>query len=231
MKKILMSSVLAMGLMFNGVVNATANVAIDSRSAEDGINRAFILQHSRPSGFAIYEEEAKEIGYYFETGKQVKLKQYVGIQGLFKMPFTQNTKLNFTDIVPYGVVVDSTQWGLFLNAINSVEVDNCLDCALYEKKKDAYHLKEHLLSMRAFVNEISTIRVKPNYALKQSAYDRLMKTNADFAEARNKASVRGFKLCPIVPDNQKELNLNMYIAKINNHITEVENKMKCALNN
>ena len=104
-----------------------------------------------------------------------------------------------------------------------------LDCALFEKTKDVYKLKEHLLSLRAFTSMVRTLQVRNDYALKQSAYDRLMQTDKKFAEARSKAQERGFKLCPVVPDDYTGLNLDSYIDKVQEHMNSVENKMKSAL--
>ena len=168
------------------------------------------------------------MGYMFTTVKNgLNLKQYN--DDVVKIPFGNNTKLALTDVVPYGIVVDYRDWEKYKSAVLSVEVDNCLDCALFEKTKDVYKLKDHLLSLRAFTSMVRTLQVRDDYALKQSTYNRLMQTDKKFAEARRKAQERGFKLCPVVPDDYAGLNLNSYIDKVQEHMNSVESKMKSAL--
>jgi len=212
--------------------NASANVAIDAPPLSDRINAAVMLNYSRPTfnilGLSL--EDAKQLGYYFDVKKDyINLKQYVGTAGLAKYPTNNNTKLNMTDVVPFGVVVDDTEWEQFKSTVLSVDIDNCLDCALYEKTKDVYKLKDHLLSLRAFTSMASTLNTRSNYALKQSAYNRLMQTDKKFAETRQKAKERGFKLCPVVPDDQPGMDLSIYISKVQEHMNVVEGKMKSAL--
>ena len=214
------------------LVGATANIAIDKAPLADQINATIMLEYSRPTIdiLSISLAEAKEVGYYFDAKKDyINLKQYCGTAGLAKFPSNHNTKLSMTDVIPFGVVVNYNDWDKFKSTVLSVDVDNCLDCALYEKTKDPYKLKDHLVSLRAFTSMVRTLNVRSNYALKQSAYNRLMQNDKIFAESRQKAKEKGFKLCPVVPDDYPGMNLDSYTAKVQTHMNSVEEKMKVAL--
>ena len=217
---------------FCSQVGATANVAIDKAPMAEQISSAVMIEYSRPpiDILRLSLPEAKEVGYYFDAKKDfINLKQYCGTAGLMKFPSNHNTKLSMTDVVPFGLIVDYNDWERFKSTVLSVDVDNCLDCALYEKTKDPYKLKDHLVSLRAFTSMVSTLNVRNNYALKQSAYDRLMKNDKGFASSREKAKEKGFKLCSVVPDDYPGLTLNSYVNKVQTHMNSVEEKMKAAL--
>lgn len=68
-----------------------------------------------------------------------------------------------------------------------------------------------------------------NYALKQSAFNRLMQTNKKFASTVEKAKANGFRLCPVVPDDYAGMNLDTYADTVQDHLHAVEEKMKEAI--
>lgn len=212
--------------------NATANVAIEKAPLITQVNTAIMLSYSRPTFniLSLSLQDAKEIGYYFDAKNDyINMKQYFGTVGLAKVPTNNNTKLAMNDIVPFGVVVDDSDWEKFRSTILSVDVDNCLDCALYDKTKDVYKLKDHLVSLRTFTSMVTTLKARSNYAIKESAYNRLMQTDKKFADTRAKAQERGFKLCPVVPDDYPGMNLDSYVNRVQTHMNAVEGKMKAAL--
>ena len=175
--------------------------------------------------------EAKQLGYLFETKKdRVILNQYNGTAGLFKFPHYNDFKLSWYDVVPFGVVVlDDADWEQFRRINFSADAGNCLDCALYRKTKDVYKLKDHLVNLRAFASMLEILNVRDNYALKQSAFNRLMQTNKKFASTVEKAKANGFRLCPVVPDDYAGMNLDSYAAIVQDHLHAVEEKMNEAL--
>lgn len=219
-------------LGFCSQASATANVAIEKPALINQVSAAIMLDYSRPTIdiLSLSLSEAKEVGYYFDAKKDfINLKQYFGTAGLAKYPTNNNTKLNMADVVPFGVVVNDTDWEKFRSTVLSVDVDNCLDCALYEKTKDPYKLKDHLVSLRMFTSMVRTLNTRSNYALKQSTYNRLMQNDKKFADTRAKAKERGFKLCPVVPDDYPGMNLDSYVNRVQTHMNAVEEKMKAAL--
>ena len=161
---------------------------------------------------------------------RVILNQYNGMAGLFKFPHYNDFKLSWHDVVPFGVVVlDDADWEQFRRINFSADADNCLDCALYKKTKDVYKLKDHLVNLRAFASMLGTLNVRDNYAIKQSAFNRLMQTNKKFASTVEKAKANGFRLCPVVPDDYAGMNLDSYVDIVQVHLHAVEEKMKEAL--
>ena len=76
---------------------------------------------------------------------------------------------------------------------------------------------------------LGTLNVRDNYAIKQSAFNRLMQTNKKFASTINKAKANGFRLCPVVPDDYVGMNLDSYVDTVQDHLHAVEEKMKEAL--
>ena len=211
---------------------ATANVAINPPPLITQLNATIMLEYSRPTFniLGLYLEDAKQMGYYFDGKKDfINLKQYFGTAGLAKYPTNSNTKLSYDDVVPFGVVVDEPDWEKFRSTVLSVDVDNCLDCALYEKTKDVYKLKDHLVSLRSFTAMVKTLSTRNNYALKLSTYNRLMQNDKKFAETRQKAKERGFKLCPVVADDYPGMGIDSYVKKVETHMGAVEEKMKTAL--
>lgn len=212
--------------------NASANVAIDAPPLSDQVSSAIMLEHSRPTIYIleISADEAKQVGYFFEAKKdKLFLRQYRSVMGPFKRPVYDSFKVSMSEVVPFGVVVEDTDWERFKSTVLSVDVDNCLDCALYEKTKDPYKLKDHLVSLRSFTAMVQTLNTRKNYALKQSAYNRLMQSDKEFGNVREKAKANGFKLCPVVPDDYPGMDLGMYISKVQKHMNVVEEKMKSAL--
>ena len=151
------------------------------------------------------------------------------MMGPLKRPVYDSFKLSMLDVVPFGVVVNDIDWERFRSIVLSVDVDNCLDCALYEKTKDPYKLKDHLVSLRSFTSMIRTLNTRNNYALKQSAYNRMMQTDKEFAKVREQAKANGFKLCPVVPDDYPGMTLDSYVNRVQTHMNVVEEKMKKAL--
>ena len=111
----------------------------------------------------------------------------------------------------------------------SADADNCLDCALYKKTKDVYKLKDHLVNLRAFASMLGTLNVRDNYAIKLSAFNKLMQTNKKFASTVKKVKANGFRLCPVVPDDYVGMNLDSYVDTVQDHLHAVEEKMKEAL--
>lgn len=211
---------------------ATANVAIDAPPLINQISSAIMLEHSRPTIYTleISADGAKQVGYFFEAKKDnIMLRQYRSIMGPLKRPVYDSFKLSMLDVVPFGVVVDDTDWERFRSIVLSVDVDNCLDCALYEKTKDPYKLKDHLVSLRSFTSMVRTLNIRNNYALKQSAYNRMMQTDKEFAKVREQAKANGFKLCPVVPDDYSGMTLDSYVNRVQTHMNAVEEKMKKAL--
>ena len=223
-------SALAVGFCMQA--NATANVAIDAPPLSDQINSVIMLEHSRPTIniLEISADEAKQIGYFFEAKKDnLLLRQYRSIMGPLKRPVYDSFKVSMLEVVPFGVVVDDADWERFGSIVLSVDIDNCLDCALYEKTKDPYKLKDHLVSLRSFTAKVRTLKTRNNYALKQSAYERLLRGDKEFANVRDKAKSNGFKLCPVVPDDYPGMTLDSYINRVQTHVNAVDEKMKEAL--
>ena len=233
LKKVLASGLVFMSfLAYSFQVNATANVAIDAPPLVDQISAAIMLDYSRPTFdlLSVSLDEAKQIGYFYDSSKdKIKLRQYCGTAGLLKAPRYDSFTLSPADVVPFGIIVYYTDWDRFKGLVLSVDVDNCLDCALYEKTKDLYKLKDHLVSLRSFASMVKTINARSNFALKQSAYNRLMQNDKEFAHVREKAKEGGFKLCPVVPDDYPGMNLDSYIKRVQEHTNAVDEKMKAAL--
>ncbi len=234
LKKILATGIMAaLSLCYCLQVSATANVAIDAPPLAEQISSAVMLDYSRPTFdiLSVSLDEAKDIGYFYDFNKnnKVKLRQYCGTVGMFKNPRYDSFSITTADLIPFGIIVYNTDWEKFRSIILSVDVNNCLDCALYEKTKDPYKLKDHLVSLRSFSHMIRTLNTRNNYALKQSAYNRLMQNDKEFAEVRKKAKENGFKLCPVVPDDYPGLSLDSYVNRVQTHMNAVDEKMKKAL--
>lgn len=83
--------------------------------------------------------------------------------------------------------------------------------------------------LRAFASMLGTLNVRDNYAIKLSAFNRLMQTNKKYASTVKKAKANGFRLCPVVPDDYAGMNLDSYAAIVHNHLHVVEEKMNEAL--
>ena len=90
-------------------------------------------------------------------------------------------------------------------------------------------LKDHLVNLRAFASMLGTLNVRDNYAIKLSAFNKLMQTNKKFASTVEKAKANGFRLCPVVPDDYAGMNLDSYVDIVQVHLHAVEEKMKEAL--
>ena len=233
LKKILASGLVFMSFIaYSFQANATANVAIDTPPLSDQLSAAIMLDYSRPTfdTLSVSLDEAKRVGYFYDFNKnKVKLRQYCGTIGLFKAPHYNSFSITTADLIPFGIIVYDTDWERFKSLIMSVDVDNCLDCALYEKTKDPYKLKDHLVSLRSFASMIKTLNTRSNYALKQSAYNRLMQNDKEFAKVREKAKEAGFKLVPVFPDDYPGMNLDSYVNRVQTHMNAVDEKMKEAL--
>ena len=80
--------------------------------------------------------------------------------------------------------------------------------------------------LRAFASMLGTLNVRDNYAIKLSAFNRLMQTNKKYASTVEKAKANGFRLCPVVPDDYAGMNLDSYVDTVQDHLHAVEEKMK-----
>ena len=233
MKKVLATVLVLSSLFYSLQAKAASSLAHVTSIVNVHLCQIFMKEYSRPliDPVRISVPEAKQLGYFFETKKdRVILNQYNGTTGLLRFPHYNDFKLSWYDVVPFGVVVlDDTDWERFRRINFSADADNCLDCALYKKTKDVYKLKDHLVNLRAFASMLGTLNVRDNYAIKQSAFNRLMQTNKKFASTVEKAKANGFRLCPVVPDDYAGMNLDSYVDIVQVHLHAVEEKMKEAL--
>ena len=90
-------------------------------------------------------------------------------------------------------------------------------------------LYQKLPALPIAAGRVFIINVRDNYALKQSAFNRMMQTNKKFASTVEKAKANGFRLCPVVPDDYAGMNLDSYVDIVQVHLHAVEEKMKEAL--
>ena len=233
MKKVLATVLVLCSLFYSLQAKAASSLAHATPTVNVHLCQIFMKEYSRPliDTVRISVPEAKQLGYLFETKKdRVILNQYNGTAGLFKFPHYNDFKLSWYDVVPFGVVVlDDADWERFRRINFSADAGNCLDCALYRKTKDVYKLKDHLVNLRAFASMLEALNVRDNYAIKQSAFNRLMQTNKKFASTVEKAKANGFRLCPVVPDDFTGMNLDSYADTVQDHLHAVEEKMKEAL--
>ena len=233
MKKILATAVVLCSLFYSLQAKAASSLAHATPIVNVTLCQIFMKEYSRPliDPVRISVPEAKQLGYLFEAkNDRVILNQYNGTAGLFKFPHYNDFKLAWSDVVPFGVVVlDDADWEQFRRINFSADADNCLDCALYKKTKDVYKLKDHLVNLRAFASMLGTLNVRDNYAIKLSAFNKLMQTNKKFASTVEKAKANGFRLCPVVPDDYAGMNLDSYVDIVQVHLHAVEEKMKEAL--
>ena len=250
MKKVLATALVLCSLFYILQAKAASSLAHETPIVNVRLCQIFMKEYSRPliDSVRISVPEAKQLGYFFETKKdrvilnqyngtaglfkfdRVILNQYNGTAGLFKFPHYNDFKLAWSDVVPFGVVVlDDADWEQFRRINFSADADNCLDCALYKKTKDVYKLKDHLVNLRAFASMLGTLNVRDNYAIKLSAFNKLMQTNKKLASTVEKAKANGFRLCPVVPDDYAGMNLDSYVDIVQVHLHAVEEKMKEAL--
>ena len=233
MKTILATVLVLCSLFYSLQAKAASSLTHATPIVNVTLCQIFMKEYSRPliDTVRISVPEAKQLGYLFETKKdRVILNQYNGTAGLFKFPHYNDFKLSWYDVVPFGVIVlDDADWERFQRINFSADADNCLDCALYKKTKDVYKLKDHLVNLRAFASMLGTLNVRDNYAIKLSAFNKLMQTNKKFASTVEKAKANGFRLCPVVPDDYAGMNLDSYVDIVQVHLHAVEEKMKEAL--
>ena len=209
MKKVLATALVLCSLFYSLQAKAASSLAHATPIVNVTLCQIFMKEYSRPliNTVRLSVPEAKQLGYFFETKKdRVILNQYNGTAGLFKFPHYNDFKLAWSDVVPFGVVV--------------------LDDA---DTKDVYKLKDHLVNLRAFASMLGTLNVRDNYAIKLSAFNKLMQTNKKFASTVEKAKANGFRLCPVVPDDYAGMNLDSYVDIVQVHLRAVEEKMKEAL--
>ena len=218
MKKDLATVLVLCSLFYSLQAKAASSLAHATPTVNVHLCQIFMKEYSRPliDTVRISVPEAKQLGY--------------GTAGLFKFPHYNDFKLSWYDVVPFGVVVlDDADWERFRRINFSADADNCLDCALYKKTKDVYKLKDHLVNLRAFASMLGTLNVRDNYAIKLSAFNRLMQSNKKFASTVEKAKANGFRLCPVVPDDYAGMNLDTYADTVQDHLHAVEEKMKEAI--
>lgn len=230
MKTVLATMLVIASLFYSLQAKAASSLAFVAPIVNVHNYQAIMQDYSRPliNTAEISVAEAKQLGYFFKTKKDhIILNQYNAAVGLFKFPHYNDFKLSRYDVVPFAaVVVDDADWERFRRIDFSVDADNCLDCALYEKTKDVYKLKDHLINLRAFASMLGTLHVRDNYAIKRSAFIRLIQNNKKFASTIKKAEANGFRLCPVVPDDYAGMNLTSYADTVQDHLHAVEDKMK-----
>ena len=221
MKKVLITALVLCSLLYSLRAKAASSLAHATPTVNVHLCQIFMKDYSRPLINPVRISTKKD---------RVILHQYNGTAGLFKFPHYNDFKLAWSDVVPFGVVVlDDADWEQFRRINFSADAGNCLDCALYRKTKDVYKLKDHLVNLRAFASMLGTLNVRDNYAIKLSAFNRLMQTNKKYASTVEKAKANGFRLCPVVPDDYAGMNLDTYADTVQDHLHAVEEKMKEAL--
>lgn len=138
-KKVLATVLVLCSLFYSLQAKAASNLAQATPVVNVGLCQIFMKDYSRPlfNTVRLSVPEAKHLGYYFETKKDcVILNQYNGTAGLVKFLHCNDFKLSWYDVVPFGtVVLDDADWEQFRRINFSAVGENCLDCALYKRRK------------------------------------------------------------------------------------------------